>query len=228
MHEIAKSILQKLATQKTARYSELKDKAVEGNQFVYHLKSLIKFGYIKLEDKAYSLTSAGKHLIDRMSFMTFKERIQPKIVTIIVAEHDGEHTGKFLLYKRKRAPFIEHVGFPYGKIHLEERLQESAERELQEKTGMYGELKHRGDVYITVHDEAELVSHMLCHVFSGANLKGELNTNTGGECFWGSLEDFPQNKLIPGVKQIAKLLEKNKRGHFFAEYFLNTTDDTQE
>ena len=223
MHEIQKQIIKKLSETKNARYSELKRKDLEGNVFSYHLKVLIKEGYVVHKDTTYSLTPKGKHLVDMVSLDTLKnERIQPKIVTTIILEKDG----KYLLYRRKKEPFLDHVCFPYGKIHLEERLSEAATRELEEKTGLQAKLKYRGHVYLTIHDEMDLVSNMLCHIFSGTQIKGELKTNIlGGQCFWGKLEDITKNKILPGAPQMAKLLEENKSGIFFDEFFLNTTDE---
>jgi ADP-ribose pyrophosphatase YjhB (NUDIX family) len=196
-----------------AKYSKLKPVGTEGNLFSYHLKILVEEGLIELKTGHYYLTAKGKQHVDRISFTTLHTRVQPKIVTLIVLKEKD----KYLLYERKRMPFIEHVGFPYGKIHLEERILEAADRELLEKTGLRANLKHRGDVYLTVHDETELISHMLCHVFSGSKITGALK----GECFWSPIESIPKNKLIPGVAQIEKLLKENKSNLFFAEYFLN-------
>ncbi len=221
MHEIQKHILKKLSLAKTARYAGLKPKTVDGNLFVYHLKNLLKEKYILSENGVYKLTSKGQNLSDRMSFEIFKERAQPKIVTLLVIQNKGN----YLLYRRKRSPFIGSVGFPYGKIHLEEHVAEAAERELNEKTGLRASLRHRGDVYLVVYNEAELITHMLCHIFSGANYSGTLKADSPiGEVFWGKIEDLPEKKLIPGVKQIIKLLKNNKT-RFFAEYFLNANEE---
>jgi len=221
MHEIQKHIFKKLSLVKSARYAGLKPKTVDGNLFVYHLKKLIKEKYIVSENESYRLTPKGKNLVDRVSFEIFQERIQPKIVTLLVIENKGN----YLLYRRKRSPFIGSIGFPYGKIHLEEHIAEAAERELKEKTGLSANLRHRGEVYLAVYDEAELITHMLCHIFTGKNPSGELKTDSPmGDVFWGKIEDMTSNKLIPGVKQIAKLLKKN-RGQFFAEYFINANEE---
>jgi ADP-ribose pyrophosphatase YjhB (NUDIX family) len=219
MHNVQSHILKKLSFVDKARYADLKPGGAESNLFVYHLKSLIRSGYITKKDDAYLLTHEGKRYISRLSLETFKERIQPKIVTIIVIEHEGE----YLLYRRRNAPFRGMTGFPYGKIHLEERILDAANRELFEKTNLKADLKHRGDTYITVHDEDELVAHMLCHVFEGKNPRGILKGDTViGDCFWQNIEDIQANNLIPGVKQILKDLKKHKK-FFFSEYFLNTT-----
>ncbi len=222
MHEIQQGILQKISLSSGARYSELKRKDIDGNLFVYHLNSLKKQGYIVVKDKLYTLTPSGKLLMGRMSFDTFKERIQPTIVTTLIVEKDG----KYLLWRRKRSPFLNHVCFPYGKIHLEERLQEAAERELMEKTGISAKLEHRGDVYLTVHNETELVSHLLSHVFYGKSETEEIKHDyPGGECFWGLLEDIPREEILPGAKQMLELVKTHKKtGHFFDELFLNTSE----
>ena len=206
---------------KKAKYSELKPSKIEGNLFSYHLNNLIKENFIELKSAKYNLTSKGNQYVDKISTETFQTRIQPKIVTLLVLKHNG----KFLLYERHKMPFINHVGFPYGKIHMEEHIKDSANRELLEKTGLKASLKHRGIVYITVHNETELISQMLCHIFTGTKVSGEIiNNGIQNECFWGKIEDFPRQRLIPGVLQIEKILKTNKDKFFFAEYFLNTTE----
>lgn len=253
MHEIQKHILKKLSLAKKCKYSELKPAGTESNKFAYHLQALISAGLIAIirggalkesKDSGYGLTPKGKHFVDTISFETFKPRIQPKIVTLLVLEQKNPNKKDepmYLMYKRRKSPFINHIGFPYGKIHLEERIYEAAERELKEKTGLNAKLVHKGDVYLTVHDETELVSHMLCHIFAASNPSGILKTgDPTGECFWAKLSDIPRRQLIPGVLQIEKLLRggkgkaagksasKNSNGgneRFFAEYFLNTTDE---
>ncbi len=221
MHQIQKIILKNLSTFKIAKYSDIKPNHVESNKFSYHLKTLIKEGFVQHTNRKYSLTTKGKQLADQISIDTFKPRIQPKIVTLSVLTYKDQ----FLFYTRDKSPFVGYIGFPYGKIHLEERVAESALRELHEKTGLREDLQHRGDVYITAHEETELVSHMLCHVFTG-NLNKAQYTKTlkvlPKNCFWTKIEHIPKNKLIPGVIQIAKLLEKTpSKKIFFEEYFLN-------
>jgi ADP-ribose pyrophosphatase YjhB (NUDIX family) len=228
MHEIQSDILNKLMFSKKARYRDLKTKDVEGNLFSYHLQTLLKNEYILLKNSYYYLTTKGAQHVDRMSAETLKPRAQPKIATLLVLKSKG----KYLLYKRGRMPFINHIGFPYGKIHLEERVSESANRELFEKTGLTAKLKHRGDVYITVHNETELVSHTLFHIFSGSKIQGQLSPSSQfGECFWGNIDktaktaDDTVDMLIPGVIQIDRLLRENKSKFFFGEFFLNCSEE---
>jgi len=222
MHDIQKDILNKLMLSKKAKYSELKPTIIEGNLFSYHLQNLTKENFIELKTGKYNLTAKGKQYVDRISSKTFNTRIQPKIVTLLVLKDKG----KFLLYKRKKMPFIDCVGFPYGKIHMEEHVQDSANRELLEKTGLQATLKHRGIVSLTVHDETELITQMLCHIFTGTKIIGSLKDDPSlNECFFAKIEDFPKSNLIPGVLQIEKLLKNSVGKFFFAEYFLNSTEE---
>lgn len=222
VHKIQGHILRKLSLARRARYSDLRPKAVDGNLFVYHLGTLKKKGLVVVKEDGYALTPAGKRLVDRMSFDTLGERIQPKIVTLIVLERGG----KQLLFRRGRAPLLGHVGFPYGKVHLEERVREAAARELHEKSGLKAKLRHRGDMYLTIHDETELVSHMLWHVFTGSEITGELREDyAGGRCFWGKLDEVPKDARLPGAREALAHIRESGKAHFFAEHSLNAKDD---
>ncbi len=221
MHEIERHVLKTLSLSVNARYRDIKPGRIEGNIFTYHLKKLANDGYITSKNDFYKLTPSGKRLVDKMSFTTLTERIQPKIVTILVIEKNE----RFVFYKRSHSPFKGLIGFPYGKIHMEEKLADAARRELSEKTGLTTSLKHRGDVYLLIHDEEELITHMLCHVFYGKDPKGMLESEMDkGECFWSNLQDVSQKELMPGVKQIMNLVKKSS-DHFFAEYFLNVNEN---
>lgn len=223
MHELQRAILKKLSQERGLRFSDLKPRGVESNRFMYHLRSVMSEGLVKKTGTLYRLTPKGKGFVDRVSSINFKERIQPKIVTLIVCSRDDD--GSYLLYRRARQPFLGKIGFPYGKIHMGERVLDEAGREFKEKTGLSAELKYRGDVYITVHDEEELVTQMLCHVFSGSNPTGVLKKDSSiGECFWSTIDRVKKEEEIPGVTQVYKLLKSSPRP-FFKEYFLDVHED---
>ena len=214
MHKLESHILSLLTLSSRLRYSQLKPQNVEGNHFMYYLKKLIATGLVTKSDQHYMLTPQGQAHIDKLSLTNFQPRIQPKIVTLIVCQNSA---GDYLLYRRKRQPFMGKVGFPYGKIHLGESLLAAANRELLEKTGITAQLTHRGDAYLAIYNGTELISHMLCHIFTGSHPSGNLITKSKiGDCLWGKLTDFPPTELIAGNLEIAKLASHNS-GHFFAE-----------
>lgn len=219
MHRLQERILQKLTLKPALRFSELKPNGIESNQFMYHLHRVVKDELVRKSENLYKLTPKGKRLVDKISLSEgFKERIQPKIVTLIACSNKK---GEYLLYKRKKQPFFDKIGFPYGKIHMGERVDEAAHREFKEKTGIDAVLKHRGDVYITVHDEEDLITQMLCHVFSGnSNDLDMLTSSSSGESFWINPDKIKRNEEIPGFRQILTLIRK-RTGFFFEEYFLD-------
>jgi hypothetical protein len=142
MHRLQQHILQQLIMNPRLRYAAIKPHEVEGNLFMYHLKQLIKEGLVEKDaDGWYQLTTAGKLYSDRLSLKSLTPRLQARIVTLMAVE-DGQ--GHWLFYRRKRQPLFNLVGFPYGKIHLGESVQQAAQRELKEKTGLEAELEHRG------------------------------------------------------------------------------------
>lgn len=220
MHILQQKIISRLIHRSGARFAELKPEGIESNHYVYHLKSLIREGLVKKSGNLYQLTAEGKQLVDKLSLQDFRERIQPKIVTMIACKNNR---GEYLLYCRNRQPFLGTVGFPYGKIHLGEKIQEAAERELKEKTGLSAKLKHRGDVYLTVYENSDLINQVLCHVFSGTQPIGKLvGQSDREECFWAKLSGLKKSELIPGFLEIVNLLKKHSLGQmFFGEFIFN-------
>lgn len=214
MHPIQSQVLKKLALAEVLKFSELKPEAVESNRFVYHLEKLIRERYIEKSEEGYRLAAAGERYVDRLSFHGFFPRLQPKIVTLIILKNEKD---EYLFYERKRQPFLGRWGFPYGKIHFGEKIEQAAIRELKEKTGLSARLIHRGDAYITSREKGEVVSYMLAHVFSGSEPKGELALDSlFGFPFWGKASATDKNKFMSGFLEVLKLVRSSK-GHFFKE-----------
>lgn len=212
MHEIQQRILTTLMKIEKARFRDLKVPDIDSNQFVYHLKRLLKGGLIIKNGITYRLTSKGKEYVGRLSSLNYQVRIQPKIVTLIVAK---DTQGRYLLYQRRLQPFINKVGFPYGKIHLGEKILEAAKRELFEKTGLKANLKHVGDAYVVSYETDELISHMLFHVFLATNVSGNLVENSKyGQLFWEQLGSVNSTRFIPGFAEIFKAVQAKTKPFF--------------
>lgn len=223
MHEIQKYVIKQLIHQSTCRYRDIKPKDVEGNLFMYHLRRLIREGMVEKTADGYTLTRKGLRMVDTLSLKSMQPRIQPKIVTLIACQNNK---GEWLLYRRTKQPFFGLIGFPYGKIHLGERIQDAANREIEEKTGLNSKLRHAGEVYLAVEDEESLLTHMLFHVFHGTETSGTLKTDSViGQCFWMKADEIKPDELMPGFAEIISLINSNKT-HFFAEY--NFSQSTNE
>ena len=217
MHLIQKHVLKALSRSKRLRYSDLKPARIEGNQFSYHLKTLVRHGYIKQSSGQYTLTTKGVHFTTGVNFEHFFVRAQPKIVTLTVCENDQR---EFLLYTRGKQPFLGQIGFPYGKTHLGESVQASAERELQEKTGFCATLIQKGLVYVLVTDaHDEIIVHMLCHVFYGSNVTPiKESSPTLEKVQWLSKKAITAENCMPGVQDVLRVaLSEKKEGLLFEE-----------
>ncbi len=218
MHPLQQHILKSIVLGGPQRFAQMKPRGIESNKFIYHLRKLIRAGYIELHKKAYILTAQGKRYAEHASLEIFAERMQPKIVTMIVLKNKK---GEYLLYHRYRVPFRNMISFPYGKVHIGERFEEAAAREITEKTGLKAKLALRGSIGLCIYDEEELVSHMLVYVYMASSYTGELHKETlAGKCYWGDIKNIPPRFLMPGTKQILKLLSTPKK-NFFADYFLD-------
>jgi ADP-ribose pyrophosphatase YjhB (NUDIX family) len=214
MHKLQQHILSQLIRHNERRYADLKPADVEGNLFMYHLRAVMKAGWVaKRADGRYELTPEGLRYADGLSLKTFTPRAQPRIVTLIVCRNAE---GKYLLVRRNRQPLLGFATFPYGKVHLGESIGQAASRELKEKTGLSAGLTHRGDGYITIYRGDEPVSQIFFHLFTAYDINGRLTAHTSaGDVFWGTpLHDDPT--LMPSVLDLIDLVESPDR-FFFTE-----------
>lgn len=216
MHRLQQHILGRLIRHETQRYADLKPHEVEGNLFMYHLRQLMKAGWVgKREDGLYELTADGQHYADTLSLKTFSPRVQPRLVTLMVCR---DADGRYLFFRRRRQPLLGMAGFPYGKIHLGESIGDAAARELREKTGLAAELTHRGDGYVTIYHDEQLISQILFHLFYGENPTGKLLPDTtAGKPFWASESEI-NDGFMPSVRDLLTLLGETPPGErFFTE-----------
>jgi 8-oxo-dGTP pyrophosphatase MutT (NUDIX family) len=216
MHRLQQHILQQLIMNQQLRYADIKPREVEGNLFMYHLRQLMKDGLVeKTATGRYQLTARGKLYSDRLSLKSLTPRVQPRIVTLMAVEGSD---GRWLWYRRKRQPLIHRIGFPYGKIHIGESVQQAAARELKEKTGLEAELQHRGDGYATTYEGSEPVSEILFHLFYGSNPRGQLlERSTIGEPFWAHPEDLEADSVMSNALDLLQLTQSYDGKRFFAE-----------
>jgi 8-oxo-dGTP pyrophosphatase MutT (NUDIX family) len=207
-HHIQKHIVGVLAYKDTARFSELRPPGVDTNLFSYHLKSLIRDGFITKLDKEYTLSGEGLGYVDRVSSATFTLRRQPKIITMLLIQNSD---GQVLLQKRKKQPHINTWTLPYGKIHIDDlSVQAAARRESLEKLGIKDpDVRHVGDCYIRVYANQAILSTTSAHIF-----RYEVDMVFGDEALvWVEPIKLHTYDLAPAVEQIIA------RSFFGDEYF---------
>ncbi|MEO6761215.1 MAG: NUDIX hydrolase [Candidatus Saccharimonadales bacterium] len=193
MHHIQYSILESLINHKTQRFSEMRPPRVDSNLFQYHLGKLIKDGYVTKAPEGYSLSGEGLYYADRQSSLLKAERIQAKIVTLLIIRNKN---GEILLRQKLRQPFLGSYLLPAGKIHAGEQVTEAAHREMAEKTGLAGiDLGMSGTVHNTIMSGDVIVSEYYGYLF-----RGSYDGQIGDGLHWYKPGD--NIELTPGVEQV--------------------------
>lgn len=196
-----------LTRHQTRRYSELKPRDVEGNLFMYHLKGLVGDDLVEKHEKTYRLTDTGLQYVARISLKTGKIRLQPKLLTAVIAKDEKEN---HLLIRWQRQPNIGQVSIPYGMVHFGESVVDMAALELAEKAGLEGDLTYKGDRYIRGIRNGQSDRHMLVHLFEATNIRSSQHDKRRRElceCFWAKLTEIPKEQWVPGFYEIMQSLE---------------------
>ena len=211
-HHIQKHILSVLLHQEFARFRDLRPPRVDTNLFSYHLKLLQRHKFIERVDRGYTLSLAGLSYVDRVNADKLFVRQQPKVVTMLLVR---DPSGRILLQKRTKQPYINTWTLPYGKVHIDdETVSSGAKREAYEKLGLVSVSPHHvGDAYIRVHAQEEVLSSTLAHI---CRLDVESHEESGN-VQWVESQDLNTLTLAPAVEQIVKR-SVGGENFFFAEY----------
>jgi 8-oxo-dGTP pyrophosphatase MutT (NUDIX family)/predicted transcriptional regulator len=215
MHHIQRDILRSLLSAPQVRFKDLKPQGLESNIFMYHLKALIKENLVEKTEGGYCLTSEGKHFVDRANLASLKIRIQPKTITILAVQNTK---GEYVILERLHQPFINHKGFPSGKIHYGESLSDAATRELLEKTGMSDvPLEFRGNFIMKYSKDEHIVNHIIGYVFSGVvNSDEPLDfKNEYFKSYWGDKSELYEDNRFKGHPELFELLSETPKGQLF-------------
>ena len=217
-HHIQRQIVQVLMFTEYARFTDLCPPRVDTNLFSYHLKLLVKQGYIAKTTAGYTLSHKGLLYVDRVSGEKMKPRTQPKIITMLLVQNDN---GDILLQRRTKQPYINTWTLPYGKIHIDDRsLLAAADREASEKLGVAADtLQHLGDCYIRVNYKGAIESTTLAHIvrttFRAIPMDDHLQ--------WTTQARLGNITTAPAVLQIIQTSLGSDR-FYFEEYTVNASE----
>lgn len=110
--------------------------------------------------------------------------------------------GKVLMIRRGKQPFLGHWSLPGGMVEVGETMQEAAERELLEETGVRARLSGPAEVFDSIQkDEGGRVkSHFVLAVFKGAYLSGSARAADDAlEAAWLDPADLDGLLTTPGT-----------------------------
>ncbi len=212
MHFVRKHILRTLSLTKWARFSDMRPKNVDSNLYNYHLKELVKEGYIERnETKGYRLSPYGLRFVNQISMEVFEPRWQPKIMTVLVCTKGTQ----VLLWKKFKQPYIDTWTLPGGKMHYDDAsVQDAAIRDIR----MYSsrvpdDLKHVGLFGYRVFIKDELTSYSFEHVFTGTLDSEDFIIDRP---IWVDSVQVTNLQVSPGVLDIIELV-KTQKTFFFVE-----------
>ena len=196
LHLAQTKILRELLFMPAARFAELqKASGLESDHVKFHIKQLVKLGYINKIGNAYQLSVIGKEYANKLDTDAGVIERQPKVAVLLVVERYNSKTriAEYLLQKRLKHPYFSFWGAPTGKVRWGETLLDAATRELKEETGLTGAFEYRSIYHERVrHQETgeiiedKLFQLMFCNRFSG-KLQVEFD---GGHNAWRTLEDM--------------------------------------
>lgn len=199
IHHVQTALVRQLITSpKGARFNELILENLESEHMNYHLKQLIRFGYIEKKGDRYLLTDTGKDYANLTDDKVSELEKQPKTSVILwgVRENDQKQT-ELLVCRRLRHPYYGKVGRLTGKVRYGERLEEAAARELYEETGLTAKKCTLKRIYHKIRSRADgnTVQDVIFYIFLLEEFTGTFIAKTDfQENFWITEADFVQKK----------------------------------
>lgn len=178
IHFIQREVLKKLLLSESCTFNSMIPEGVYSDHFNFHLKQLIKHGYVVKNDaKLYELTSIGKEFANRFDIDagSVKYEKQAKIGVIVKAVRDTPDGREYLIQQRLKQPFYGFHGCPGGKIKYGELVTDAAARELLEEAGLTAQfelvlIEHRKDVT----PDGTVLEDKYFYIFRATQVAGEL------------------------------------------------------
>ncbi len=206
-HHIQADIFGKLRYSESLRYKDLKEPGLEPSQFTYHLKELMKQKLVEKNDTgAYRLASAGVELAQHFSSTWKNLKEAPLSYTLVFLRTTDK---RWFIIKRGKHPHINKYACISGKIHMDETLEQAAQRELRGQTmgAVTVPLEYRGYVSVKVQEQGYL-THITGPVWFADNLDPvALPPSPYGDIMWVQWEKLPYGQFIPGWKEIVEMIE---------------------
>lgn len=222
LNKIQIKILTNILRSEGLKYSQARPKTIENDLYNYHLKFLVKKGFVIKRINKYVLTIKGKKFVQRLDASgNIKEYFRFSVLPYTVRIENGKK--EILLHKRKRHPYYGDIGTVSGKVNLGEKIEDAAARKLKEETNLGCKFKFIGVLReIRRSKDKEIIEDTLYHVCYGENPNGELiKMNKFGEHFWDTFDNALkyQRKNVTSSTKSEEILRRIKSRDLSLFYF---------
>lgn len=214
IHPIQARVLRTLLFTKEAGFAELNKTNLTNDHFTFHIKRLLELGLIrKNSEKKYELTIKGKEFANRFDTDKGEVEKQAKIGVLVICMRESKGKTEYLVQQRLKQPYYGFHGFLTGKVRWGETVEETAQRELKEETGLTGNLtlkgmKHKMDYSL----DRNILEDKYFFVFRADQTEGKLvELFEGGKNMWLAKDRITKlENLFDGVEESINLVRGNQ------------------
>ncbi len=216
IHPIQAEILRVLLFRPEARFAELNPTKLPSDHFNFHVKKLLELNLIeKTASGSYSLTIIGKEFANRFDADSQKIAIerQAKLGILVIPLQEENGAKLYLVQQRLKQPYYGFYGFITGKIKWGETLEQTAQRELLEETGLLGKFRYLGLRHkMDYAADGRLLEDKFFFAHLATGLQGQLIQEfEGGRNLWLPVNEINRlPNLFPDIKESLALAEGAK------------------
>lgn len=220
IHNIQAVILRQLFKKDDLRFAELNVDNVPSDQFSYHLRQLVKLGFIeKAADNRYRLSGRGKSR-GQLLYPNKDGFIEQGFLAVRVVLAKTER-GKtyFLMQDRELVPYKNAYGTPGDKIFFGEDVHTAAVRAMKAQTGLSCDVELRGIRHLKDEYEGVCMQDKYFFIFSATSPRGNLlERGRTGKNLWLTYEEVDgSGRSIHGGLEILRIAQSRQRGVDFSE-----------
>lgn len=225
IHEAQMKILREMLFAPKSTFASLqKATGLTSDHANFHIKKLVDVGYIEKVDDGYILTPGGKEYANRMDTDEAKIEKQPKVSVLLIVD---DKSGKSLAQQRLKQPYYGFWGRMSGKVRWGETLEEAANRELQEETGLTADFRYAGLYHkMDYAKDGSMLEDKYFMVMYGMNPKGDFIADAEGHHneFLSMDELLAKDKVFQMIPDVTDFAKKGT-GNLFEKHHEYTPDE---
>ncbi len=216
-------ILKELLFNPTLPFSELDQRGIGSNLIAYHLKKLLRSGFVEKSDSLYSLTAKGKEFASMIDTWqrdaTIHKQGKNRAVLFIFQNKVGK--SKVVVQQRLKEPFYGCKGFPSEKIQFGEKVSTAVVRCLKRETGLKGEPLFGGMIHKLLERDGKIIEDSYFYCFTVSRAKGNLKKEGQGlKNEWMNPSDYLEvDRSYPGTFEVFKKICSGKRNFWIEDCY---------